>query len=155
MPLVPDSTFKEFKAVDGPVGYYCTCKRMNQGVNSFFEYCETYNKQPNIALLTLFLGFTSRSQRRNFLEKTKKCQPAWSRAKLLIESHHNNNLTDPNTKNAQGSKFYLAAAFKYSEKHEISADISSTVVRLPAKKQPGAETKVQMRKRQSASKRKK
>ena len=125
-----------------PVGTqpkYRTPKDLQKEIINYIEDCFKYDKRPDKAGLTLYLGFAANSWATSYKKKSKGFNYIVSRAERFIEHEYVQLATDPKTKNSKGAQFVLSAVYGYSEKVETKhTGTAGQVIYYPSKAPKGA-----------------
>lgn len=135
---------KKKKIFAGVAPKYRSPKDVQNKVDEFFDQIDKglnkHCKYPTLSGLALHLGFSSTKWMYDYSKKSKGFKEVVSCAKTRVENCVNQMLLNPVTKNVQGPKFYLSAAYKYSEKVDTKVEGTiKTFIRYPQKKAIGAD----------------
>lgn len=133
---------------------YTSAVLFNEQVNKYIDNCKIFKELPTEAGLSLYLGFNSVKEMYQWVGKYKKFEPCITRARTILEVKGQQFLTQRDNKNGNGAYRYMQSCFNYSEKIDLNSLNTTKIIRLPAKKQPGAAIERKPKKKKPVSKNK-
>lgn len=117
---------------------YRSIVQINEIVNKYIDNCKMFKELPNEPGLSLYMGFSSMNEMGKWYIENKKFGCCLLRARTILESIGIQRMTDPGNKNGNGSHRYMSKAFGYNDKLDIDSNITTRIIRLPAKVVPGS-----------------
>ena len=111
---------------------------VDESVDKYLDNCKIFKELPNPCGLSLYLGFNDIQSMHQYFNDHKRLKQSLSRAYNIMQERGIQWLAQPDIKNSNGIRAYMSKNFGYNDKIDINQSVTSKVIRLPAKKTPGA-----------------